>query len=710
MDLALLRAINIIDCAVLNPVSNDLFSIEKDSPDWLSLLIVGCFDPLVKVTIESSPFLADFIVDARPVWNSREAGKISSGIWSESTANSDMHFEATAVRADNGSCYLLIENVDAQYQKQHVILQQAREVLIEHDKIISEHEYIKQRLNDCLSSAKNRAFDLPTIGQTFYHLETGVVVTSASDKVLFENESAMALLNSSSREETTARLHRILTELELNATRVTELVKRRSSWQGELLWHNYASAGRWLQVTIHPVVDDDGVHTNWVYVLSEISNLKNDNANLPPQISSDSLTALPGRRYFTVQLRKTCGQERPFYLINVDIKGFKHINNLYGYRVGDELLKKLAKRLEKTVGDSGFAARIASNEFALIVAADNNESPDSALLIAESLKVTLSQPYDVNHDHNISVNVCVGIAKYPHHGRAADELMRNCGLALYYAKYDETSGVCQFNEELQRLSNARYQLEDDLRKAIDTGELTVYLQPIIDLNTRKVVKCEALSRWQRADGTFVSPDVFIPVAEQSGLIIKLGNWLINEVCTILQRFSALEIDIGIGINVSGIQVADAKNIDDILACIESYKLPPNKLSFELTESVLVHNYKSVSKMLAKLRLLGIVVSIDDFGTGFSSLSYLKYLSIDELKIDKSFIQDINPMGGDDNVIVIAIIALAKSLNLRVIAEGVETQVQQDFVTQHECDLAQGYLYSKPLPVNVFCQWYRDRTT
>ena len=235
----------------------------------------------------------------------------------------------------------------------------------------------------------------------------------------------------------------------------------------------------------------------------------------------------------------------------------------------------------------------------------------------------------------------------------------------------------------------------------------MYLQPIIDLKANRVVKCEALARWQHADGEFISPEVFIPVAEQTGLIIPFGNWLIDEVCKILQRFKQQAVDVRVAINVSARQVSDQDTIDYIISSIESYQVNPKQLSVELTESVLVHSYESVSALLVKLRQLGVIVSIDDFGTGFSSLSYLKHLSIDELKVDKSFIQDVGINNNEDSAIVLAILGLAKSLNLQVIAEGVETADQHQFLIDNNCDCAQGFLYSKPMTVAAFSSWYKD---
>jgi diguanylate cyclase (GGDEF)-like protein len=401
-------------------------------------------------------------------------------------------------------------------------------------------------------------------------------------------------------------------------------------------------------------------------------------------------------------------KKTPFYLIYVDVKGFKHINNLHGYKAGDEILGAVAARLTKAVGELGFVARIASNEFALILNIKNKAvANDNALIFAEALQSTLRQPYDTSLVQGLTLDVCIGLVRYPEHAMSADELMRNCDLALYYAKYRLDNAICAFSDELKRHSEERYKLEESLRRAIENGELEVYLQPIIDLKANRVVKCEALARWQHADGEFISPEVFIPVAEQTGLIIPFGNWLIDEVCKILQRFKQQAVDVRVAINVSARQVSDQDTIDYIISSIESYQVNPKQLSVELTESVLVHSYESVSALLVKLRQLGVIVSIDDFGTGFSSLSYLKHLSIDELKVDKSFIQDVGINNNEDSAIVLAILGLAKSLNLQVIAEGVETADQHQFLIDNNCDCAQGFLYSKPMTVAAFSSWYKD---
>lgn len=708
MDVSLLRKLGVIDCAVLQPDSGNRFRVQGDAPVWLTEIAEPYATNSVLITDEASPYLADFLIDAEAVWAGKNDNYLTAGMWEEQIKDEALHFDATAIKTAEGSAYLIVQNVEKAFKKQQSVLQSAREVLLEHDEIVGEHEYIKQRLTHVLASNKQQLLDPAPIHQTIYHLETGVVVTRADGPLLFENESAKMLLCSAQKEDTTAQIHGMLTELNLNQQITDDLVKRKTSWQGELFWHNNASAPVWLQLTVHPVVDEANNHSHWIYVLSEISAFKQNEAALLPQTSTDSLTQLPNRHYFTVQLRRTIAQKTPFYLIYVDVKGFKHINNLHGYKAGDEILGAVAARLTKAVGELGFVARIASNEFALILNIKNKAvANDNALIFAEALQSTLRQPYDTSLVQGLTLDVCIGLVRYPEHAMSADELMRNCDLALYYAKYRLDNAICAFSDELKRHSEERYKLEESLRRAIENGELEVYLQPIIDLKANRVVKCEALARWQHADGEFISPEVFIPVAEQTGLIIPFGNWLIDEVCKILQRFKQQAVDVRVAINVSARQVSDQDTIDYIISSIESYQVNPKQLSVELTESVLVHSYESVSALLVKLRQLGVIVSIDDFGTGFSSLSYLKHLSIDELKVDKSFIQDVGIKNNEDSAIVLAILGLAKSLNLQVIAEGVETADQHQFLIDNNCDCAQGFLYSKPMTVAAFSSWYKD---
>jgi EAL domain-containing protein (putative c-di-GMP-specific phosphodiesterase class I) len=356
-------------------------------------------------------------------------------------------------------------------------------------------------------------------------------------------------------------------------------------------------------------------------------------------------------------------------------------------------------------------ARIGGTEFAIIMELDHFHSQFSSAdqtqcktFVKELIRAS-SLPFYLESGSQCEVGLNVGAAAYPIDSSDAEELMKFADLAVFSAKKQPKSGLEFYSKKLVDASLKRIELEDALHKAIINNEFELYLQPIIDLASGEIVKAEALIRWRLPNGSIISPEEFIPFAEQTGLIVPIGKWVIAEACKLLALLKTRGKELKLSVNLSPRQIADRQLLEFIKNTLIKERVSPKLFEIELTEGVLIDNYDKVHFLLTELRALGISVSIDDFGTGYSSLSYLQKLPIDHIKIDRSFTMSLNDNLQEESgngAIILAVIAMAKSLKLGVIAEGVETATQKDFLMRHQCHIAQGFLFSRPLPFKDFC--------
>jgi EAL domain-containing protein (putative c-di-GMP-specific phosphodiesterase class I) len=360
-------------------------------------------------------------------------------------------------------------------------------------------------------------------------------------------------------------------------------------------------------------------------------------------------------------------------------------------------------------------AKIGGTEFAVIMEINHLHTQVSSqdkvqcVKFAKEMISASCLPFYLSSGHKCEIGLNVGAAAFPKDTNSAEELMKYADLAVYAAKKKTVSSIEFYSKKLEDASRKRIEMEDALRNAITNQEFELFLQPILDLVSGKIIKAEALIRWHHPNGYLIPPDEFIPLAEQTGLIIPIGKWVIKEACVILNRLSVKHEDIKLSINLSPRQISDRQLFEFIKNSIHKAQVNPQRLELELTEGVLIDNYDKVHYLLDEVRKLGMSVSIDDFGTGYSSLSYLQKLPIDRLKIDRSFIKELNENSKDsDGAIILAVIAMAHSLKLEVIAEGVETVLQKDFLKQNNCNVAQGFLFSHPIPCDDFCDLLEDQ--
>lgn len=451
----------------------------------------------------------------------------------------------------------------------------------------------------------------------------------------------------------------------------------------------------WL--TVSKVTNGDGAVSNYVYVFSDISRLKDSQRQLDRLTYLDTLTELPNRRMFMMRLEHAIEQSRrrnqSLAVIVLDLDNFKHINDGLGHKIGDQLLQSVARVLADVLRSEDTIARLGGDEFALLL--EYISSPDSATVLAAKLIKQLDQPLMLD-DHQIRITSSIGICFFPQDGEDTETLMRNADAAMYRAKEEGRNCYHFYTEALTTRSVERLHLERSIRQSLDNQDFYLVYQPQVDLATGHLVGVEALIRWDHPEMGLVSPARFIPVAEESGLIYPIERWVFHEACTQARKWLDEGVHFGrMAINLSG-RSLNAGGVPKIVSQILlDTRCPAHCIELEVSEGFIMQRAVSAIRQLNELREMGIAISIDDFGTGYSSLSYLKQLPIDKLKIDQAFVRDI---GVDDNdrAIVSAVIAMGKKLRLRVIAEGVETEEQADYLIAEDCEEAQGYFYSKPV--------------
>ena len=471
---------------------------------------------------------------------------------------------------------------------------------------------------------------------------------------------------------------------------------QHGEWRGEISGRrkNGEVFPKWQ--TISAVRDQDGMLIHYVSVFSDISHIKETEKQLHHQAHHDSLTGLPNRLLLNARLEHTIQMAQReatnVAVLFLDLDHFKKVNDSLGHAAGDHLLKLVAKRLLLSVREGDTVARLGGDELAIVLGSLNH-SRDAAMTAREVLD-GLSEPFELE-EHDIFVSASIGISIYPQDGRDAPALLKNADVAMYIAKSEGRNAYHFYSEDLTIKACESLSLETDLYRALERNELLLHYQPQISLQSGCIVGVEALVRWLHPEIGLIPPSSFIPLAEENGLIEAIGIWVLRNACAQAKAWQEDGLTpFRVAVNLSGRQLRNDNIALEVRNILEETGLDPCYLELELTESSVMKQAEQALKRLNALRELGITTAIDDFGTGYSSLSYLKLFPIDRLKIDRSFVRDI-PHDANDVAIVKAIVTLGHSLNLSVVAEGVETQAQRELLTSIGCDEMQGYLYSAP---------------
>jgi diguanylate cyclase len=424
--------------------------------------------------------------------------------------------------------------------------------------------------------------------------------------------------------------------------------------------------------------------------------VRQEQAKLHRQANYDALTGLPNRMMaldrITVEISRAKRSNQRFAVLFIDLDDFKNVNDSLGHAVGDELLVAIGRRLRGSLRDADTVARLGGDEFLVLLPEIDSEM--GVERVAERLLQAISEPQQLG-GRKVVAQCSLGIALYPENGRSVEELMANADNAMYQGKTGTRGAVVFFAEEMNVRLHERLQMEHDLELAIDGGQLDLYFQEVVETAGRRHRGAEVLVRWRHPQRGVLSSAEFIPLAEATGQIVRIGDWVLDQACRCWSEWQRAGINPGfLAVNLSRIQLRKrfSKKLAEVMAL---HGVPPHALEIEITESVLLDDHEQVAAELSSLRALGVKLSLDDFGTGYSSLGYLKRFRFDVLKIDRSFVAGL-PHRADDVSLVKAILAMAKGLDLKVVAEGVETHEQLRFVAAQGCDFAQGYLFSRPV--------------
>ncbi|QLE86373.1 EAL domain-containing protein [Shewanella sp. Scap07] len=425
-------------------------------------------------------------------------------------------------------------------------------------------------------------------------------------------------------------------------------------------------------------------------------------AKLRKMATRDPLTGLPNRTLLletiAVTIQRARVHKQQFSMMFIDLDRFKNVNDSLGHALGDQFLARIARVLERVVGDRGTVARLGGDEF--VVLADDVKTPDQAADFVDKLLLELNTPMQLN-EHTIHPAASVGISIYPDDGLSAEDLIRHADIAMYSAKAAGSNQWAFFKQQMTERAAVRLRTEASLHDALRNEEFLLHFQPKFDIKTGEVIACEALIRWQK-DGRLISPMSFIPVAEETGIIIPLGRWVIEQACKTIKSWQQrYNFALPIAVNVASQQFADASLVPDIKQLSLRYQIDPNLLEIEITETSLMNDIELAISKLEQLKSAGFGIAVDDFGTGYSSLSYLRHLPITTMKIDRCFVTDLP----HDSAIASTILMLGKQLDLNIVAEGIENKQQLDWLKDKDCQIGQGFYFSQPLTQEDFENQY-----
>ncbi|MDC0765200.1 EAL domain-containing protein [Brevibacillus sp. AG] len=462
----------------------------------------------------------------------------------------------------------------------------------------------------------------------------------------------------------------------------------------------------WTESKINPIADEEGNVTKLLLVTRDVTDRKQSEETIHHLAYHDALTDLPNRRMYVQQLSKEMMQAKRFQsnlaVLFLDMDRFKDVNDSFGHDVGDMLLIEASKRLQACLKPGDVVARLGGDEFTIMQNHLQDRSEASAL--AEQIMNQLQRPFELE-GHVFNVSCSIGIALYPQDGDNPEDLLKRADTALYTVKSRGKNGYDFFDPTMEAKSLERILMENEMRKAIEQEQFQIYYQPKIDIMTSAMTGMEALVRWVHPELGIIPPNRFIPIAEETGMILALGEWILKQACKQNKFWHDQGYTLKVSVNLSARQIYQKDLVEMIKDILRETNLSPDWLELEITESIFV-KMEEATAVLQQIRDIGIQISIDDFGTGYSSFSYIKSLPVDTIKIDASFIRDIHH-NQESQAIVKAIVTIAQSLNMNVIAEGIELHDQVAALKENGCDHGQGYLFSKPLPTDAFDQFLRQ---
>lgn len=557
---------------------------------------------------------------------------------------------------------------------------------------------------------KQRTAELRKLSTAIEQGGNSVIITDVNGNIEYVN-SKFTEISGYSWEEAIGQNPRILKSDKHSDSFYTEMwetLRSGEDWRGELC--NVAKDGHfyWELVSIAPIKNEGGDITNYVATKEDISGRKLHEEQLYYQAHFDALTGLPNRHYFQkfleqqLELISRTGQFMT--LMVVDIDNLKYVNDTFGHEFGDQLIKEISRRLEAVCGHESVVSRFVGDEFTIVPplvadVADGRQRAEQILIAMNSVFVV--------RDTEISTTASIGVVVSPEDGECVESLLKNGEAAMYHAKREGKNTICFYTRKLNQQLEERFAVEAKLHKAIDLGEFSLNYQPQIDQIRGAVIGVEALLRWTPTGEASVPPSVFVPILEESGMIVAVGEWVLWQACSQAVAWQHLGLpDLRISVNISALQFMRSDLDDTVKRVLEVTKLDPRRLCLELTESMIMVDCARTLEKMTALADIGVMLSLDDFGTGYSSLEYLGRLPINELKIDISFVRRMLNTR-NDAAVVNTIIAMGQGLNMELVAEGVETEEQLRYLAARDCFIIQGYFFSRPLPPDEFVLFYRE---
>ncbi|TNF34596.1 MAG: EAL domain-containing protein [Gammaproteobacteria bacterium] len=555
-----------------------------------------------------------------------------------------------------------------------------------------------------ISQQKQRELRLKMLSSAMEQSGSMVMITNRDGHIEYVN-SRFCEVTGYCIEEVIGQQADIIRSEEIKQETVDEIWNTVSSgddWHGELHTRKKNGEMFWSLITMSAITDDKNKISHFVAVLEDVSQFKEDQIKIEQLAYVDSLTGLANRVLLRDRLEQALKSiqrnNKKAALLYLDLDQFKRINDSLGHDVGDAVLMLVAERLRQNVRHQDTVARMGGDEFVVLLTDVDGMAGASA--VARKILDSLSQPSRLLR-HEIIVTPSIGITIAPDDSLNADILLKNADLAMYRAKAQGRNNYQFFTEEMNARVLNHLLIENELRQAIANDELVLYYQPQMSIESGELIGVETLVRWQHPEKGLIGPDQFIEVAEETGLVIQLGEWVLRNACRQWRAMEAKGLpSLKLAVNLSARQFKDPYLLEMIQNILDKSDFRPIQLELEITETILMENLEHALKVLEKIKALGISISIDDFGTGYSSLNYLKRFPIDSLKIDQAFIRDL-PNDADDMAISAAVIAMAHKLKLKVVAEGVETEAQLAFLKENHCDIGQGYLMGRPMQAEYF---------